>query len=131
MARPTKYNPAIVKKITDAIRVGSTFGLACAYAGISEETFSQWRKRYPEFSEAIKEAEGGAAVKWLAQIDKAAQDGAWQAAAWKLERKYPRDYGRRVITSIEDIPPERVPDLTDDELDELYDKLIPSRRRRA
>lgn len=97
MARPTKYTPETAKKITDAIRVGATFHLACAYAGISEETFSQWRKKFPEFSEAVKEAEGGAAVKWLALIDKAAGDGTWQAAAWKLERRYPEQYGRQVV----------------------------------
>ena len=97
MARPTKYTPETAKKITDAIRVGATFHMACQYAGITEETFSQWRKKYPEFSEAVKEAEGGAVVKWLAQIEKAAADGTWQAAAWKLERRYPRDYGRSVV----------------------------------
>lgn len=98
MARPTKYTPETAKKICDAVRVGSTFALACAYAGISEETFSQWRKKYPEFSEAVKTAEGQAAIKWLAIIDKAAtEDNVWQAAAWKLERRYPRDYGRQVI----------------------------------
>lgn len=128
MARPTKYNETIAKKITDAIRVGATFGLACAYAGISEDTFGRWRERYADFAVAVKEAEGTAAIKWLAQIDKAAQEGSWQAAAWKLERKYPRDYGRRVINSYEDFPPEKVPGLSDAELDELYDKLIPSRR---
>lgn len=96
MARPSKYNPATAKKITDAIKVGATYRLACDYAGITEETFSQWRKKYPEFSELVKEAEGSAAIKWLALIDKAAQDGTWQAAAWKLERRYPESYGRTV-----------------------------------
>ncbi len=128
MARPTKYNPAVVKKLTTAIRLGSTFRLACMYAGITEETFSQWRQKYPEFSEAIKEAEGAGATTWLAAIEKAAQEGNWQAAAWKLERKYPREYGRRVIQSYEDIPPEKIPDLSDAELDQLYKQLIPSRR---
>lgn len=97
MGRPTKYNPETVKKIVDSIRVGATFHLACAYAGITEETFSQWRKKYSEFSDAVKEAEGAGAVGWLAKIEKAANDGVWQAAAWKLERRYPNDYGRTVI----------------------------------
>ncbi len=95
--RPTKYTPETAKKITDAIRVGATFRLACAYAGITEETFSQWRKKYSEFSDAIKEAEGAGAVGWLAKIEKAANDGLWAAAAWKLERRYPREYGRQVV----------------------------------
>jgi hypothetical protein len=131
MARPTKYNAEIAKKICDAIRVGATHELAAAYAGINQDTLTNWKHRYSDFSDAVKEAEGAAAVKWLAHIEKAAQDGNWQAAAWKLERKYPREYGRRVIQSFEDIPPESVPDMTDEQLDTLYDKLIPSRRSRA
>jgi hypothetical protein len=30
-------------------------------------------------------------------IDQAASSGVWQAAAWKLERRFPHIYGRRVI----------------------------------
>lgn len=96
MARRSKYTPDVVKRITDAIRLGATYELACNYGGISHETFHQWRNNKPEFSDAIKEAEGTAVVKWLALIDKAATEGSWQAAAWKLERRYPHDYGKTV-----------------------------------
>lgn len=128
MARPTKYTPETAKKIIEAIRVGATHELAAAYAGINQDTLTNWKKRYSDFSDAVKEAEGMAAVKWLAVIDKAAQGGAWQAAAWKLERKYPQQYGRRVINSYEDTPVEKLPEMTDAELDTLYSKLVPSRR---
>lgn len=126
--RPTKYTPATVKRIVDAIRVGATFEMACAYGGISHETFCEWRRKYPEFLEAVKAAEGAGVVTWLAVIEQAAKDGAWQAAAWKLERKYPQQYGRRVINSFEDITPDKIPDMTDAELDALYTQLIPRRR---
>ncbi len=96
MARPTKYTPDVVKRITQAIGMGATHRLACLYAGISEDTFANWQKRYSDFSEAIKEAEGKAVVGWLAKIEQAANDGAWQAAAWKTERRYPQEYGRHV-----------------------------------
>ena len=129
MPRSTKYNAQVAKKIVDAIRVGATFRLACLYAGISEDTFMRWRRRYADFADAVNQAEGAGAAAWLGHIEKAAQDGNWQAAAWKLERKYPREYGRRVIQSFEEIPPEKVPELTDDELDDLYAKLIPTRSR--
>ena len=33
---------------------------------------------------------------WLAKIEQAANQGHWQAAAWKLERRYPQEYGRTV-----------------------------------
>lgn len=98
MARPTKYTEETAKKICDAIRIGATFKLACDYAGITEDTFANWRKRYSDFSEQVKQAEGQGAIGWLAKIEKAANDGTWQAAAWKLERRYPNEYGRQVIT---------------------------------
>lgn len=96
MARPSKYTPDTVKRITDAIELGATYELACNYAGITFETFRQWREKKPEFAARVHEAEGKATVKWLAKIEQAATDGAWQAAAWKLERRYPHSYGRQV-----------------------------------
>jgi hypothetical protein len=96
MARRSKYTPDVVKRITDAIRLGATYELACNYGGIHYDTFRQWMNEKVAFSEAIKDAEGAAVVKWLALIDKAANEGAWQAAAWKLERRYPQTYGRTV-----------------------------------
>lgn len=107
MARKSKYTPDVVDKLTQAIRLGATYQLACDYAGISHETFAQWRNTKPEFSETIKLAEGEGAVKHLANIDRAANgikdaDGHWvelpdwKASAWKLERRYPQMYGRNV-----------------------------------
>ncbi len=96
MARKTKYSPEVQKRITDAIKVGSTYELAAQYGGITYETFRVWMESNAVFSAAVKEAEGVAAIKWLAQIDKAASDGVWQAAAWKLERRYPNQYGKTV-----------------------------------
>lgn len=96
MARPTKYTPATVKKITEAIGKGATYELAAAYAGVSYDVFNRWMqdKSKSEFRDAVKLAEGKAALGWLAKIDAAAADGNWQAAAWKLERRHPRHYGR-------------------------------------
>jgi hypothetical protein len=96
MARKTKYTPETVKKVTDAIRLGATYELASSYAGISPALFYQWMKGKIEFLEAVKDAEGAGAVGWLARIEQAAQAGTWQAAAWKLERRYPQQYGRTV-----------------------------------
>jgi len=95
MARPGKYDPAVVARIVQAVEMGATYELACGYAGISESTFYAWKKK-PEFLESLKAAEGRAAVKWLAQIEQASREGTWQAAAWKLERRHPQDYGRTI-----------------------------------
>ena len=43
----------------------------------------------------IRQSEAQAAQRWLNFIEKAAEAGEWQAAAWKLERRYPDTYGRK------------------------------------
>jgi len=92
-----KYTPERVLKITQAIRVGATYRAAAQYAGISEALFYEWKIKHVEFLEALNEAEGAATVGWLAKIEAAAKDGTWQAAAWKLERRYPHEYGRQAV----------------------------------
>jgi hypothetical protein len=106
--RRSKYTPETVDKLTQAIRLGATYELACMYAGIDGSTFYAWRNSKPEFSDAIKAAEGDGAIKHLANIDRAANgiknaDGHWvelpdwKASAWKLERRYPQMYGRQAV----------------------------------
>lgn len=96
MARRSKYTPETVDKLCQAIELGATYKLACQYAGVNFDTFNEWRKNKAEFSDRINAAEGKGATKWLAKIEAAAADH-WQAAAWKLERRYPKDYGRTVV----------------------------------
>lgn len=93
---PTKFTDEVKEKLLSAIRKGAPYEIACNYAGISYECLNKWRKKakkenIPEFVEffvALKEAEGHTALIWLAHIDAAMKDGSWQAAAWKLERRY-------------------------------------------
>ena len=96
MARKSKYTPETVAKIIEAIKMGATYELAAGYAGIHYDTFNEWMKHKAEFSEQVKSAEGVGAMIWLAKIERAASDGNWQAAAWKLERRYPHMYGKTV-----------------------------------
>ena len=74
----------------EAIERGATYELACRYAGITSETFRLWLQTKPALAAAVHQAEGEAALRWLGQIDAAAAAGAWQAAAWKRERRYPQ-----------------------------------------
>lgn len=104
--RPTKFTPETVQKLIQAIQMGATYELACQYAAITIDTMNNWMKKsktakendpFFGFFDSVKEAEGKAVVGWLAKIEKAANDGSWQAAAWKLERRYPRQYGKTVV----------------------------------
>lgn len=105
MARPTKLNEDVKKRIVQAIQLGATYELAAQYGGVSYNTFNEWMKAgaeaksgaFRELYEDVHSAGGKAVVGWLAKIEAAANDGIWQAAAWKLERRYPHEYGKTVV----------------------------------
>jgi hypothetical protein len=92
-----------IDKLVNAIAIGATYEIAALYAGISHDTFARWRKAgatakpgtpLANLHARLTEAEGRAAVGWLARIESEAANGDWKAAAWKLERRYPESYGR-------------------------------------
>lgn len=56
MGRPSKYNKKTVELLLKFIRDKFTIKQACHGADISEDTFSRWREKYPDFNEAVVEA---------------------------------------------------------------------------
>lgn len=96
MGRPTKYNKQRHKKICEYVARGLSREKAARLAGIGTETLYDWMRHKPDFSEDIKKSDVEWELKALENIDQAADDGYWQAAAWKLERKFPDEYGRRL-----------------------------------
>jgi hypothetical protein len=97
--RPTKKTPEARKRIIQAIEMGATRRLAALYAGISEALLYEWQAEDVEFLEEIKGAEARRSIRWLATIEKASEL-TWQAAAWKLERLMPDEYGRKTRTEV-------------------------------
>lgn len=96
MARkPIELDEARRGRLLAALEAGATLRMAAAAAGVSEDTLSRWRRNRPGLQAEMDQAEAQGAVKALEQIRAAAQGGAWQAAAWMLERRYPNEYGRR------------------------------------
>lgn len=99
----TKFDEETKKKILVAIRKGAPYVIACNYANLDYRNFRRWIVRgkkdkdegkntpFSQFRQEVKEAEGTTALIWLDKIDAAMNKGAWQAAAWKLERRY-REY---------------------------------------
>jgi transposase len=92
-----------IDKLEQAILLGATYELAAKYAGISWYTFQKWRDQAVTAKEGtplahlrdrLEQAEGRAAIGWLAKIEKAANEGNWTAAAWKLQKRYPEAYDR-------------------------------------
>lgn len=100
--RPTKFTPRVRETILQAVSVGAPLALAAESAGISYDVLRLWLRRgerqkagdFRQFYLDLKAAEGRLGVKLLAVIEKSALDGNWNAAAWKLERRFPKHFGR-------------------------------------
>jgi transposase len=129
--RPSKLSGAVTARLVEAIRAGNYLETAAAYAGIDKATLHRWLKRgrrsergpLREFCASVEKALADAEVRDVALIGKAAAEQ-WQAAAWRLERKFPDRWGRRQrheIVGVADEPPVRVElgHLSDDELGAL------------
>jgi hypothetical protein len=100
--RPTKLTPELAKRILDSIRAGNYLETSAAFAGISKVTLFEWLKRghtqktgiHRDFLRSVEKALAEAEVRDVLIITQAAQK-AWQAAAWRLERKFPARWGRK------------------------------------
>lgn len=101
----SKFTERTIERLENAIRLGSNYEMACKFAGITYQTFRNWTLRgeqededgaYHQFVDRIQRAEGEALIGWLLSIEEAAREGTWQAAAWKAERRYPEQFGKRV-----------------------------------
>lgn len=133
MGRPTKLNEQTQAVLVDAIRKGNYIDNAAAMAGITESSYYLWIERgeadieagktttYSEFSEAIKRAKAEGEQIDLDHIADAAGKGNWQAAAWRLERRFPTKWGKQDKLQLEHSGKigQDAAEMTDAELDAL------------
>ena len=124
--RPSTLDNTVRDQIVAAIQRGAYVETAVAMAGVSKQSFYNWMKRgrhvlnmmaeaheneQPDISthdancanfvDAIERAQAQSELRDLQAIDQAAQNGQWQAAAWKLERKHHARWGRKVAVTDE------------------------------
>lgn len=117
--RPTKLTPELQRLVCDTLRRGAYLETAAALAGVDRTTLQEWLRRggreedgiYVDFSRAVQTAQAEAEMRDLDRIDAAAEAGAWQASAWRLERKHSGRWGRP--GSLQAARPE--PDPADDD----------------
>ena len=117
-----KYGKEMVKKITQALCDGQGRVRACKIAGIHYDTFREWMRSKPKFSEAVKKAEdtGNDKIKDICKR-RIIEDKSWQSAAWWLERTDPANYGQRNNLNISAEKPLIV--VADEETKKLLEKL--------
>ena len=95
MGRPRAIQGDVEKRLLEALESGLTIRLACAYAGISDETYREECHRNPGFAGAATRARLTHLPKALDQIRQAGR-GDWRAAAKFAEMIAPDDFGRRI-----------------------------------
>ncbi len=115
--RPTNLTPEVQEEVCNAIRAGNYMETAAAFAGIDKTTLHDWMRRgareidrlekdpkatpnkdeakFVEFRHSVKKALAEAEIRDVLTIGKAAEGGQWQAAAWRLERKFPDKWAKR------------------------------------
>ena len=101
--RPIKLTPTMQSELAELIKAGNYVEVACDLAGIHRSTYYDWMKkaraskranRYTAFSDTIKKAHAFSEARDVALIARAGEKH-WQAAAWRLERKYPDRWGKQ------------------------------------
>ena len=66
----TKYTPELQAKLCEILSSGNYIEAACAYVGISKDTFYDWKEKFPQFSDAVEKARSGAEIASVARIRK-------------------------------------------------------------
>ncbi len=99
--RPTRCTKELQDNLVNYLVQGNYLETACDLVGIKVAVVRRWiyagvrgNPKYKNFSVAIKKAMAESEASLLDIVRKAAQEGAWQAAAWRLERKFPDKWGR-------------------------------------
>jgi hypothetical protein len=92
------------------LKAGAFRRHAAEAAGVSEDALNQWLKRgaageraFLELYADVRRTQAEDAIRMQAVITSAAMkhvEGDWKAAAWNLERKYPKLYGRQAEPQI-------------------------------
>jgi len=94
--RPSKYSAELVGQICALLRQGHFRVYVAEKLELTTETLRVWERDKPEFSAAIKKAELDRKESLLERIASASSCPAglvdWKAAAWILERMYPKEF---------------------------------------
>jgi hypothetical protein len=93
LGRPTKLTKAVVTKLVQAFELGCNDTEACAYSGISRNTYYRWTEEDTEFSDKIKSAKVHVLLRAKMNVADAINRGDLKTSQWYLERKAREEFG--------------------------------------
>ena len=124
VGRPTELTPMLQEEICDLLSDAVNIETVCGLVGISKATYYNWRERgesgeepFAEFLDATTRARAKAKLTLLRIIDRAAENGDWRAASWRLTHGgWPEFSDRPALEKkTTSLPPEAKP-ISDEEL---------------
>lgn len=95
--RPTKLTEETVNKLESIFKIGGTVEQACAYAGISKQTYYNWVEADPSFLTKMEAAQYYAdIVAKNVVVDAVVKDRDLATAKWWLEKREFKNNGPTV-----------------------------------
>jgi len=89
-----KKSPKLLDEILQTIREGQPITRAARLCGVNPDSVHRWRQEDPDFNEALEEALEFQVAVLTRKVDQAS-DTDWKAAAWRLERLRPDEFGSK------------------------------------
>lgn len=89
-----KKSPELLAEIVQTIREGQPITRAARLCGVNPVTVHRWREDDPDFNEAVEDAMEFQVAVLTRKVDQAS-DTDWKAAAWRLERLRPDEFGSK------------------------------------
>lgn len=114
--QPTKLTAELQTRIAQLLRAGNYLETAAQACGVAAVTARAWlregaadvdagrKTRYAAFNEAVLKANAEAEARFALNISAAGVKD-WRAAAFMLERKFPKRWSQRIETTPVDAPP--------------------------
>lgn len=80
------------REIFAILSIGASRNDAADYIGVGRTTLHDLIEKDEDFAEQVKKAESAGKIKHMKKVGNAP---AWQASAWMLERKWPKEFGAK------------------------------------
>jgi len=96
--RPTIMTEATIGKLKEGFAQGFSVRNACIWANISQDTYFEYCKKHPNFSDQCKTLQQKPLIKSIVVINKALDEGDVSTAKWYAERKAKDEFSLKTET---------------------------------
>lgn len=105
--RPTKMTEAVVGKLEYAFSKDFNVCEACDYAGIHRDSYYEWLKKSPEFSDRMEQAQTNLKRKAKMNIADKIEEGDTEVTKWFLERRAKNEYSVKQAVEVSGLADEQ------------------------